>query len=203
MLIHDAALSAPPAFWAPEETKSHHPVHLSVMDADGRNRKLVSNIEPVIHSVAWSPNGKTLALTAATVTQPGEPPQVGLFLLPATGKGNLPLFRRNAWSRSWSPSGDQILRSYRSATKPCGMSSFSTGQTIPECERRLFLLPNSPIPATFSRMLVDQDGAGGTRRSALSRLGPKIYGKSSIPASNAPAVTPQQNNSQLLVESSL
>jgi TolB protein len=78
------------------------------MDADGGNRQVLRAIEPVIHSVAWSPDGSTLAISAATAVQPGDVPQHGLFLLPASGKGKLRLFRANAWTPSWSPDGTRL-----------------------------------------------------------------------------------------------
>lgn len=254
LFIHDAPLSTSPIYRETEGTKAHHPVELSVMDADGRNRKVLRVIEPVIHSAAWSPDGKTLAITAATATKPGEPRQVGLFLLPASGRGELRLIRRNAWNPSWSPDGrklaftvehprgrwrvhtanvngtgedaignpnvdngspvwspkgheiafsqftdqgrrqqifvmnpdgsnarqvtedsawtcgsvfwspdgDHLVVSCRSASEICGMGVFSTGQRMPECDRRVFLVPNSPVPATLRKKLFDHDGANAS-----------------------------------------
>jgi Tol biopolymer transport system component len=78
------------------------------MDAGGRNRRVLRVIEPVIHSIAWSPGGSTLAISAATAIRPGEPSEAGVFLLPASGKGELRLFRRNAWTPSWSPDGTRL-----------------------------------------------------------------------------------------------
>ena len=108
LFIHDTTLSTKPAYRETEQTRSHHPVELSVMDADGRNRRVLRLIEPVIYSVAWSPDGATLAISAATSLQPGEPAKAGVFLLPANGKGDLRLFRDNAWTPSWSPDGSRL-----------------------------------------------------------------------------------------------
>ncbi len=251
LFIHDSRLSTPPIYRETEETKSHHPVELSVMDVDGRNRKVLRTIEPVIHSAAWSPDGRTLAITASTPTKPGESPQVGLFLLPASGRGALRLIQRDAWTPSWSPDGrklaftvehprgrwrvhtanvngtgeaaignpnvdsgspvwspngheiafyqstdqgrreqvfvmnadgsnvrqvtsdsawscgclswspggDHLVVSCRSAGAFCGMGIFSTGQRMPECDRRVFLVPTSSVPATSRKKLFDHDGA--------------------------------------------
>jgi Tol biopolymer transport system component len=96
------------AYRETEETLSHHPIELSIMNADGRNRRVLRVIEPVIYSLAWSPDGTTLAISAATSAKPGEPVQAGVFLLPANEKGELRLFRANAWTPSWSPDGSRL-----------------------------------------------------------------------------------------------
>lgn len=239
LFIHDASLSSPPPYRETEEFRTHHPVELSIMDADGRNRKVLRIIEPVIHSATWSPDGKTIAITAATALKQGELPAVGLFLLRATGEGDLKRIRPNAWtpswspggkrlaftvehprgrwrvhtanvdgtdetpignpdvnngspawspdgkqiafdqftdqgrrqqvfvmnpdgsnvrqlttgtawscaSPSWSPNGNQVLVSCRSAATVCGMGIYSTGQRMPDCERRVFLVQTSTTPA--------------------------------------------------------
>jgi Tol biopolymer transport system component len=248
LFIHDAALRTEPPYREPEHTKSHHPIELSVMDADGRNRRVLRVIEPVIYSAAWSPDGGTLAVSAAA---PGESTRVGVFLLPANGAGELQMLRPNAWSPSWSPDGtklaftvehprghwavhtantdgtndvrltdpgvnsgspawspdgksiafdqftdasgrqqlfvmnadgsgvrqltadtswscvhptwspggSQVAASCRSAASPCGMGIFSTGQPMPECTRRLFVVPVAPGAAATRRKLMDHDGA--------------------------------------------
>jgi Tol biopolymer transport system component len=107
LFVHDSTLSTKPAYRETEQTKSHHPVELSIMDADGHNRRVLRVIEPVIYSVAWSPDGATLAISAATSLH-GEPPQAGLFLLPANGKGELRLLCSSAWTPSWSPDGSRL-----------------------------------------------------------------------------------------------
>ena len=108
LFIHDTTLSTKPASRETEQTRSHHAVELSVMDAEGRNRRVLRLIEPVIYSVAWSPDGATLAISAATSLQPGEPPKAGVFLLPAISRGELRLLRDNAWTPSWSPDGSRL-----------------------------------------------------------------------------------------------
>jgi Tol biopolymer transport system component len=108
VFIHDSILSKPPLYRETDNTRSHHPVELSLMDADGRNRRVLRVIEPVIHTLAWSPDGSTLAISAATAIRPGESPRAGVFLLPASGKGELRLFRRDAWMPSWSPDGTRL-----------------------------------------------------------------------------------------------
>jgi Tol biopolymer transport system component len=102
LFIHDAVLSAKPLYRENEETKSHHPIELSVMDADGRNRRVLRTIEPVTYSAAWSPDGTTFAVSAAAAAG------VGIYLLPASGKGELRLLLPNAWTPSWSPDGKKL-----------------------------------------------------------------------------------------------
>jgi Tol biopolymer transport system component len=107
LFIHDAPLSAPPAYRETERTKTHHPIELSVMDADGTNRRVLRVIEPVIYSAAWSSDGNLL-ISASTSPSPGEPQRRGLFLLPADGKGELRFLRENGWTPAWSPDGEKI-----------------------------------------------------------------------------------------------
>ncbi len=254
LFIHDTSLSTPPAYQETEQTRTHHPVELSVMDASGANRKVLRTIEPVIHSATWSPDGTTLAITAATALTPGESQAVALFLLPTSGKGELQRIRQNAWTPSWSPdgrrlaftveqprghwrvhtsnadgtgetaignpnqnngspawspdgkriafdqftgdgrrqqvfvmnadgsniqqlttdsawsctrpswspAGNQLLVSCLSAATVCGMGIYSTGQKMPDCDRRVFLVPASPTPAASKIKLFDHDSAMGS-----------------------------------------
>jgi len=251
LFIHDSTLSTKPPYRETADTISHHPIELSVMDADGQNRQVLRVIEPAIHHVAWSPDGATLAISATAAVKPGESPRHGLFLLPASGQGELRLFRKDAWTPSWSPdgtrlaftvehprgrwrvytanvdgtaetalggpdlnsgspawspggeqiafsqftdpsgrrqvfvtnangagirqltagaawscdhpswspSGAQLLVSCRSAGSPCGMGLFSTGHKMPDCSRRLFLVPVASEAPAQPTMLFDHDGA--------------------------------------------
>jgi Tol biopolymer transport system component len=218
LFIHDAA----------------RPVEPSVMDWDGANRRVLRIVEPVIHSAAWSPDGNTIAISAAR----------GIYLLPSDGKGDLRLIVENGWTPSWSPdgrklafaverprghwtvhtaaadgtddvrltggdspawspdgkriafdhlvdasgrqqvfvmdadgahirqistdpawscghpswspSGSELVAGCRSASSPCGMGVFSTGQPMPECTRRLLVVPVDGGPV---RQVLDRDGA--------------------------------------------
>jgi dipeptidyl aminopeptidase/acylaminoacyl peptidase len=251
LFIHDAPLSMEPAHRETEEGRTHHPIELSVMDAKERNRWVLRVIEPVIYSAAWSPDGNLLAISASTSVTPGQPPQRGLFLLPANGKGGLRLLVENGWTPSWSPdgreiafsveqprghwtvhtakrnglenvrlsdnskesgspawspdgkriafdqfvdgggrqqvfimnaegsdvrqittdlawscshpswspSGNQLVVGYRSAESPCGMGFFSTGQPMPYCNRRLFVVPVGSGTVAAPTKLTDQDAA--------------------------------------------
>ena len=251
LFIHDSVLSTIPPHQETEATRSHHPTEVSVMDADGGNRRVIRVIEPVIYSAAWSPDGETLAITAALARKPAESPQVGLFLMSATGKGELRLIRRNAWTPSWSPdgrklaftvedprgwwsvhtsnadgsgelslgnpnvnngspvwspsgreiafdqftdsdtrqqvfvmkadgsamrqvtsdsawscaapswspNGEHLSVSCRSAESPCGAGIFSTGHKMPECNRRVFLVSVLSRPTALPAKLFDHDGA--------------------------------------------
>src|SRR5262249_25305960 len=108
LFIHDAPLSSKPEYRETGETKSHHPIELSVMDADGRNRQALPVIAPVIHSASWSPDGNLLAVSSTSAT-PGQPRRDGIFLLPANGRGDLRLLIENGWTPSWSPDGTKIV----------------------------------------------------------------------------------------------
>jgi Tol biopolymer transport system component len=113
LFIHDSTLRAP-VYPEQKEFESHHPVELYLMDADGGNRHLLRRLEPVIYSAAWSPDGKTLAITCLPEALPnrpqpaGEPMRAGLFLLPADGRGEPRLLIRNAFTPSWSPDGKKL-----------------------------------------------------------------------------------------------
>ncbi len=108
LFVHDAPLSTRPAYQETENRKSYHPIELSVMDADGRNRRVLRIIEPVIYSAAWSPDGDLLAVSASMSAAPGQPPEMGIFLLPANGRGEPRLLIENGWTPSWSPDGAKI-----------------------------------------------------------------------------------------------
>ena len=114
LFVHDSALQTKPAYREQKEFESYHPVELYVMDKDRRNRHLVRRLEPVIFSAAWSPDGKTLAITGITEAlmklphSADEPVRAGLFLLAASGQGEPRLLFRNAFSPSWSPDGKKL-----------------------------------------------------------------------------------------------
>ena len=108
LFIHDAPLSTRPEYRETEESKSHHPIELSVMDADGHNRRVVRVIEPVVYAAAWSPDGKVLAVSASVSVRSSRSPQKGVFLLSADGTGDLSLLIENGWTPSWSPDGTKI-----------------------------------------------------------------------------------------------
>jgi Tol biopolymer transport system component len=108
LFIHDAALSTKPEHRETEEGKTHHPIELSIMDANGHDRRVLRKIEPVIYSAAWSPDGSLLAISAAKSVTPGQPPQRGLFLLPGNGQGEPRLLVESGWTPAWSPDGSRI-----------------------------------------------------------------------------------------------
>jgi Tol biopolymer transport system component len=251
LFIDDSALSTKPPYRETEESKTHHSIGLSVMDADGRNRRVLRVMEPAIFSAAWSPDGATLAISAATAAALGQTPIAGLFLLPANGQGELRLLTPDAWTPSWSPDGsrlaftmegprgrwtvhtanadgsndrsltdpgvdsgspawspdgksiafDQFTDTHRrqqvfvmkadgsgkrqlttdsawscghptwspggshlvvacrSASSPCGMGFSSTGQPMPECRRRLFVVPVDSGAGATPAKLIEHDGA--------------------------------------------
>jgi Tol biopolymer transport system component len=114
LFVHDSALETKPANRERKEFESYHPVELYVMDRDGGNRHLLRRLEPVIFSAAWSPDGKTLAITcvpemlANLPHETGDPVRAGLFLLPADGRGEPRLLFRNAFLPTWSPDGKKL-----------------------------------------------------------------------------------------------
>lgn len=114
LFIHDSTLRIKPAYREQKEFQSHHPVELYVMDADGRNRKLIRRLEPVIYSAAWSPDGQTLAITCLPEAKASHPQpaserlRAGLFLLSADGQGELRLLFQNGFTPSWSPDGKKL-----------------------------------------------------------------------------------------------
>ncbi len=75
------------------------------MDKDGRNRRLLRRLEPVIYSAAWSPDGKTFAVSCISEEFASLP---GLFLLRANGQGALRLLFRGAFTPAWSPDGKKL-----------------------------------------------------------------------------------------------
>ncbi len=131
LFIHDSTLQTAPAYREEKQFESHHPVELHVMDADGGNRHLLRRLEPVIYSAAWSPDGRTLAVTSLPETRvdrptkADEPMRAGLFLLPATGQDEPRLLFRNAFTPSWSPDGRRLAFSVE---KPRGQWSVHTGK---------------------------------------------------------------------------
>lgn len=114
LFIHDSTLQTKPAHKEQQGFESYHPVELYVMERDGRNRRLLRRMEPVIYSAAWSPDGKTIAVTSileasANRSQAaGEPMHPGLFLLPADGQGEPRLLFQDAFTPSWSPDGKRL-----------------------------------------------------------------------------------------------
>lgn len=95
--------------WSPDGKRvlfisevKQRPVELSVMDADGRNRRVLRVIEPVIYSAAWSPDGRFIAVSAL------QGSRMGLYLLPASGEGELRPVAESGWQPSWSPDGKKL-----------------------------------------------------------------------------------------------
>lgn len=170
LFIHDSTLQNGPAYPEPKEFASHHPVELHVMDADGGNRKLLRRIEPVIYSAAWSPDGKTIAVTClpkrlTPVEQAGqtEPMQAGLYLLSADGRGELRLLFRNAYTPAWSPDGKKLAFSVES---PRGSWSVHVANADGSSWRRLTdprLMGGSPAWSPDGQQIALAEFAGGGR----------------------------------------
>lgn len=189
LFIHDSTLQSGPASPEPKEFATHHPVELQVMDADGGNRRLLRRIEPVIYSAAWSPDGKTIAVTClpkrmtpAEQALQTEPLQAGLYLLQADGRGELRLLFRNAYTPAWSLDGKKLAFSVES---PRGSWSVHVANADGSSLRRLTdprLMGGSPAWSPDGKQialaefvggrdqqifLVSADGAGRRRQLTL------------------------------------
>jgi len=136
------------------------------MDKDGKNRHLLRRIEPVIFSAAWSPNGKTLAITCApeawtTLPHPSdEPVRAGLFLVPADGRGEPRLLFRNAFTPSWSPDGKKLAFSVE---HPRGLWSVHVANSDGSKDVRLTdpsLIGGSPAWSTDGTLIAFDEFAG-------------------------------------------
>src|SRR5690606_28343904 len=70
--IHDVSMNPDSSNGEGKTNISRRPVEISVMDADGQSRRVVQRIEPVIYSMAWSPDGKTLAVSTFQASRSGQ-----------------------------------------------------------------------------------------------------------------------------------
>ena len=132
---------------------SHH-----IAGADGTNDVRLTDSSTNSGSPAWSPDGKHIAFDQ--FTDANERQQV--FIMNADGANNRQLTTDTAWScghPTWSPNGNQLVVACRSAASPCGMGFFSTGKPMPECTRRLCIVPVGSSAVATPTKLLDDDGA--------------------------------------------
>ncbi len=114
VFIHDSGPRTKPAYGEKKGFETYHSVELCVMDRDGGNRHTVRRMASVIDGVAWSPDGKTFAISGvpdSLENLPGtrtEPIRFQLFLVPADGSGEPRLLIPNASTQAWSPDGKKL-----------------------------------------------------------------------------------------------
>lgn len=113
LFVHDSALRRPTQK-EQKQFESHHPLELYVMDRDGGKPSLVWRTELAIFGAAWSPDGKVLAVSIASLgsanrsASGNEPMRSGLFLLSADGQGEPRLLFPDALTPAWSPDGTKL-----------------------------------------------------------------------------------------------
>lgn len=172
LFVHDSALQMKPFCKKQKEFESYHPVELYVKDRDGGNRHLLRRIEPVIFSAAWSPDGKTLAVSCmpeAWMNRPdlsGDPMRNGLFVLAADGQGEPQLLFRNALNPSWSPDGKQLAFSVE---RPRGQWAVHVADSDGSHDAQLtdpFLIAGSPAWSPDGKLIVF-DQFGGQRNQQV------------------------------------
>lgn len=114
LFVHDAALQTKPAYKEEKRYESYHSTELCVMDRNGGNRRLLRRMEPGIFGAAWSPEGKTIAVSvlpgvSVKLAQPGpEAARAVLVLIAADGSGEPRLLFRDAMTPAWSPDGKKL-----------------------------------------------------------------------------------------------
>jgi hypothetical protein len=103
LFLHDDALRRPPSYLERGD-KSHHPVELYVMDRDGSNAHPFRRLEPNMDSAAWSPDGKTIAVSQGAG---------GLILMPVDGQADYRKVTDEGLGPTWSHDGKKIMYSAR------------------------------------------------------------------------------------------
>jgi Tol biopolymer transport system component len=145
--------------WSPDGTKLVFSVEqprgvwsIHVINIDGTNDVQLSTPGSG-GSPAWSPDGKHIAFDNGR----GD-----VLVMNADGSGVRQLTTADGWScnhPAWSAAGDALVVGCRSASSPCGLGIFSTGQPMPECTRRLFSVPITTSENAKAVMLTDHDGS--------------------------------------------
>ena len=142
-----------------EYPRGHGRIHTA--NADGTGEAALGSPNVNNGSPVWSPNGREIAFDQRTDQDRREQ----VFVIKADGSDIRQVTTDSAWScasPSWSPDGDYLSVSCRSAEKPCGLGVFSTGEKMPECDRRVFLVPVASGSAGSRMKLFDHDGASAS-----------------------------------------
>lgn len=105
LYIHEGRLQTPSNYQTNDQERTHNPVDLYVMDRDGSNVHLLWRFGYIL-SASWSPDGRTVAVACNMTGFGGE---VGIYLLPADGRGQPRLLVENGRWPSWSPDGKKIM----------------------------------------------------------------------------------------------
>ncbi len=118
LYIHDTYRpGSAPARNTPNEDKwtSHSAIELYVMDSDGKNAHLLRRFKgPIKGPVAWSPDGKTMAVNYNRYSESAGPSpdgkeSCGFFLIPMQGQDEVcPMFSLTAMEPAWRPDGGKL-----------------------------------------------------------------------------------------------
>jgi Tol biopolymer transport system component len=112
LLIHDTFWPSRPPALVDKNWLSHFPLEVCVMDSDGGNAHLLRQLDGVISSTAWLPDGKNLAVNYRSMSEGGK--TFALSVIPVKGQGKPRLLIPGEVSPAWSPDGKKLAFAVRS-----------------------------------------------------------------------------------------